>query len=256
MATLGYQYLSGHGIIMQRNVNAPTLSAADAAAQGIPNLGRPNPNYANVGRYESLGDSEYNGLIASVRTHARSWLDGRISYTYSRAYDDAGNFFFSQPQDTNDVRADWGPSDNDQHHRIAVSGTASTPHLSGSFLRTAASDWHISGIVSYSSALPFNVQTGADRNNDTNNNDRPVGVGRNSARGFNFSSADLRFMRSVALGRNRLELLVEVFNVFNHANYLVPNNIYGTGTTPLPAFGQPTAVGDPREMQFGVRVIF
>jgi hypothetical protein len=60
----------------------------------------------------------------------------------------------------------------------------------------------------------------------------------------------------VPLGRNRLELLVEVFNLFNQANYLVPNNIYGTGTTPLPAFGQPTAVGDPREMQFGVRVIF
>jgi hypothetical protein len=256
VATIGYQYLSGHGIIMQRNVNAPTLSAADAAAQGIPNLGRPDPAYANVGRYESLGDSEYNGLIVSIRTRARSWFDGRISYTYSRAYDDAGNFFFSQPQDTNDVRADWGPSDNDQHHRITVSGTASTPHLSGSVLRTVPSDWRISGIVGYSSALPFNVQTGADRNNDTNNNDRPVGVGRNSARGFNFSSVDLRLMRSVPLGRNRLELLVEVFNLFNHANYLVPNNIYGTGTTPLPAFGQPTAVGDPREMQFGVRVIF
>ena len=123
-------------------------------------------------------------------------------------------------------------------------------------MSSGASDWRISGIVGYSSALPFNVQTGADRNNDTNNNDRPVGVGRNSARGFNFSSVDLRLMRSVPLGRNRLELLVEVFNLFNHANYLVPNNIYGTGTTPLPAFGQPTAVGDPREMQFGVRVIF
>jgi hypothetical protein len=118
VTTIGYQYLSGHGIIMQRNVNAPTLSAADAAAQGIPNLGRPDPTYANVGRYESLGDSEYNGLIVSIRTRARSWFDGRISYTYSRAYDDAGNFFFSQPQDTNDVRADWG-------HRTTTSTTGS-----------------------------------------------------------------------------------------------------------------------------------
>ena len=253
---VGYQYLAGHGIIMQRNVNAPTLSAADAAAQGIANLGRPNPNYANVSRYESLGDSEYNGLIVSVRTRARSWFDGRVSYTYSRAYDDAGNFFFSQLQDSNDVRADWGPSDNDQHHRLSLSGTASTPHLSGSFPRTLASEWHVSGIFGYSSALPFNVQTGTDRNNDTNNNDRPVDVSRNSARGFNFSSLDLRLMRSVSLGRNRVDLLVEVFNLLNHANYLVPNNIYGTGSAPLATFGQPTAVGDPRELQFGVRVIF
>ncbi len=37
----------------------------------------------------------------------------------------------------------------------------------------------------YTSQLPYNLQLGQDRNFDTNTNDRPIGVGRNTGRGFN-----------------------------------------------------------------------
>ena len=114
----------------------------------------------------------------------------------------------------------------------------------------------MSGIFSYSSPLPFNVQTGADRNNDTNNNDRPAGVGRNSARGFDFASLDLRLMRTLPFGRTRLQLLVEAFNLLNHAKLHGSEQHLRHRTVPNLTFGQPTAVGDPREIQFGVRVIF
>ena len=46
--------------------------------------------------------------------------------------------------------------------------------------------------------LPFNPVTGNDRNNDTTVNDRPAGVGRNSARQPATSSLDLRVSRSFA----------------------------------------------------------
>src|SRR5439155_14971697 len=41
-AQAGYSYVRGRGILMSRNVNVPTLTAAQAALLGIPNLGRPN----------------------------------------------------------------------------------------------------------------------------------------------------------------------------------------------------------------------
>ena len=41
------------------------------------------------------------------------------------------------------------------------------------------------------------------------------------------------------------------FNVLNRANRQVPNNIITS-----PTFGQPTAVNDPRQLQFGLRVLF
>jgi hypothetical protein len=44
---------------------------------------------------------------------------------------------------------------------------------------------------------------------------------------------------------------VDAFNVLNRANYQVPNNIITS-----PTFGSPTAVNDPRQLQFGVRVLF
>ena len=117
-------------------------------------------------------------------------------------------------------------------------------------------DWRLSGIFSYTSALPFNIQLGSDRNNDTNNNDRPVGVGRNSARGFDDASLDLRITRALGSKRRHLDLMIEAFNVFNRANYLVPNNTFGVGTTPVATFGQPTAVNDPRQLQLGFRIVF
>jgi len=109
----------------------------------------------------------------------------------------------------------------------------------------------------YGSHLPFNVLLGTDRNLDTNNNDRPLGVGRNTGRGFDFASLDLRLGRTIRLTeRVDLQLLAEGFNVLNRANFGVPNNTFGAGTTPLPAFGQPTQAFDPRQFQFGMKLSF
>jgi hypothetical protein len=112
-------------------------------------------------------------------------------------------------------------------------------------------------IDSYGSALPFNIQTGTDRNNDTNTNDRPAGVGRNTGVGFDFASFDLRLSRRVHLSEQfDLEVIAEGFNLFNQANLQLPNNIFGAGATPLPSFRKPTAAADPRQLQFGLRLSF
>jgi hypothetical protein len=105
--------------------------------------------------------------------------------------------------------------------------------------------------------LPFNILTGNDRNFDTNVNDRPVGVARNAGKGFDFASLDLRVSRTFAITeRVRLEALLEGFNVLNRTNLQLPNNVFGTGQTPLPAFGLPTAASDSRQLQIGVRLNF
>src|SRR6185503_6440149 len=112
-------------------------------------------------------------------------------------------------------------------------------------------------IFTYASRLPFNILTGNDRNFDTNNNDRPVGVARNAGRGFDFASLDLRIGRDFHLSdRVSLRILAEGFNLFNRANYSVPNNTFGTGVAPLSTFGQPTAAFDPRQFQFGMKLSF
>jgi hypothetical protein len=56
--------------------------------------------------------------------------------------------------------------------------------------------------------------------------------------------------------RVSLDVLAEGFNLLNRANFGVPNNTLGSGTAPLPTFGQPTAAFDPRQFQFGLKLSF
>lgn len=252
-ATAGYARLRGHQIIMSRNTNVPTLTSGQAAASGIANLGRPNTNFANISQYESIGDSWFDGLTLSLATRNIDWVSARVSYTFSKAEDTSGNAFFSTPQDNFNVAAEKGPSDNDQRHRLVVSGTLGGQARYSPVSRALAGA-QFGYVVSFATGVPFNVVAGSDLNNDSTNNDRPLGVGRNSGRQPRTVSVDLRLSRTFALNRrHRLETMLEAFNVFNHVNILGVNNTFGTGVTASPSFRQPTLAGDPRQLQLGVR---
>jgi hypothetical protein len=234
--SVGYVHLRGMHIILSRNVNVPRCAAA-----ADPNLCRPDPNFGNVSRFEGSGDSYYDGMVVSFNKRQGRWATARVSYTLSRAIDDAGNFFFSTPQDNANLRGDKGLSDNDQRHRLTLSGTFNLPvNLENRFTRQALGDFQLSYIFTYASRLPFNVLAGSDLNGDTNTNDRPRGLGRNTGRGFDFASFDLRLARRFHVTEKfNLELLAEGFNLLNRANFSVPNNNFGTGATPPATFGQP-----------------
>lgn len=254
VVSVGYLHVRAKHLILSRNVNVPRFPAS----AGIPNLGRPDPNWGNISRFESSGRSDYDGMVVSFNQRAWRWATMRLSYTLSKTIDDSGNFFFSSPQNNFDVRDERGLSDNDQRHRLVLSGTLEAPEQSkahgvGRVLR----GFQFGYIFTYASRLPFNVLLGSDRNFDTNLNDRPVGVGRNAGRGFDFASLDLRVSRRFKLTeRVDLQLLAEGFNVLNRPNFGVPNNTFGAGVNPLPTFGQPTAAFDPRQFQFGMKVSF
>ena len=254
LLSVGYIHLHALHLIVSRNINVPTVPAA----AGIPNLGRPDPNWGNISRYESSGDSYYDGLVVSLNTRFARSASLRTSYTLSKTTDDAGNFFFSTPQDNFNIRGDLGLSDNDQRHRLVISGNFELPqadHTKG--FRRALQGFQLSYIFTYASRLPFNILLGSDRNFDTNNNDRPAGVGRNTGSGFDYVSFDMRLSRRITFTeRLSLELLAEGFNLFNRANFGVPNNTFGPGVTPLPTFRQPTLAFDPRQFQFGLKLRF
>jgi hypothetical protein len=246
---VGYVHLRGLHLVLARNVNVPTVPSS----AGIPNLGRPDPLWGNITQYESSGDSYYDGLVVSFNQRLRKWSSFRLSYTLSKTIDDAGNFFFSSVQNNFNLRDDRGLSDNDQRHRFVLSGTIEAPKR----LARLTEGTQFSYIFTYASRLPFNILLGSDRNFDTNNNDRPLGVGRNTGRGFDFASFDLRLARRFKItDRSEIQLTAEAFNILNRSNLGVPNNTFGTGINPLPSFGQATAALDPRQFQFGLRFSF
>ena len=51
------------------------------------------------------------------------WGNYRISYTYSKALDNVGEFFFSAPINNFNIWQDYGRSDDDQRNRLTFDGT-------------------------------------------------------------------------------------------------------------------------------------
>jgi hypothetical protein len=235
----GYQWVRGLHLILSRNVNVPTVP-------NEPNLGRPDSRFGNISRYEASGDSYYNGFLFSIRSQIGRKAELHVAYTLSKSIDDMGGNFFSSPQNNNNLRDDRGLSDNDQRHRLTVAGILN------------AKGWQLSPMFRYTSALPYNVLLNYDRNGDTALNDRPIGLGRNTGRGFSYASLDIRLSRTLAVTeRTQLQILAESFNTLNRTNKAVPNNVIGSGAgVPLATFGRETAAFDPRQMQLGLRFSF
>ena len=255
---VGYQYLRGLDLLMSVNQNVPAC-----VATGSNNGCRPNPNYGNNSQYSSVGDSNYHGLHASYIQRPARWGHYRIAYTFSKSMNNVGEFFFSSPIDPLDLSRDWGRSDDDQRHRLVISGALLTPMDPATrFLEQVTNGFQVSGSLQVYSAPPLNITSGLTTVQGTAA--RPIVAGdfieRNAGAGSRFLSLNLRVSRTFRLGgRAQLEALAEGFNLTNHLNVLARNTNFGPGaypTHPSPAFDQVTAVSDPRSFQLGARFRF
>jgi hypothetical protein len=266
---LSYQHLRGEHLISSFNTNIN------------PNGARPDPTRGNVKPYSSVFDSYFNGLEVSFIERPVSWGSARISYTWSHAIDDVSEFFFSSPINNFDFDVDHSRSDDDQRHRIVFDASlTSSIKPTSSFAGDLTHGWRLGGILQYYSKLPFNITAGGNTLQQTSQRPCASGyslkanggvnpctealrgavIGRNAGMGFDFFSLNARLSRTFALTeRVRLEGVAEAFNSLNHRNDMIPNGTWGTGaypTTPNATFGQATAVGDPRSVQFAVRINF
>jgi hypothetical protein len=254
----GYQHVRGLHLIISVNQNVPTCTAS-----GTNNGCRPNPLIANDSRYSSLADSHYDALHVSFVERPSAWSNYRISYTYSKALDNVGEFFFSSPIDMFNIWRDYGRSDDDQRHRLTIDGSIHTPLTGG---RTAwqrlSHGFSLNAMFQYYSPLPFNITTGAKTVQGTSARPTVNGVfiNRNAGQGFDFLALGARVSRTFALTEHlRMTALAEGFNLTNHVNGVSLNGNFGTGaypSNPSPNFRQVTAVGDPRGFQFGLRFAF
>jgi hypothetical protein len=235
------------------NVNAPVNGVV------------PDPSFGRITEIRSIGRGEWRGIDTSVRaqTPGRS-VDTFVRYRYTRAWNDADGAL-SLPVDANDLDAEWGPASWDVPHRLFARVRVNLP------LGIRANVW--GGL---SSGRPYTITTGFDDNNDTVFNDRPEGVGRNSARGAWQRDANVRlgwqpFGASSGRGGGRggegrqaggggagrgvtprgMEVYARVSNLFNDTNY---TRYAGVLTSPF--YGQPIAAGPPRRLEVGTRVFF
>ena len=77
-------------------------------------------------------------------------------------------------------------------------------------------------------------------------------AGRNILDGPGFQNVNASLLKNTSLTeRLNLQFRAEVFNLFNHPNFNLPDNFLGS-----PTFGRISSARDPRHIQFGLKLLF
>jgi hypothetical protein len=213
---------------------------------------------------ESTAKSLYQGLTVGVTKRPSNNVQFQAFYTYSKDKSDDDNerdpFSFRYAKVT-DLDAEYGYSDRDQRHRV-----------NSWLLWNAPMGFDLNLRYSYRSAQPKSlacVESPAFCGVDAFGNSRfmadaaaptdrinPDGsvTRRNLGRKDNqYSSLDFRLSKQFAVGGVTLEPAVDVFNLFNSKNLRRPevtNLVFNFDGTVQ------SGVGDPRQMQLALRVIW
>ncbi len=184
-----------------------------------------------------------------------------------------------------DATGEWALSSFNHTHQFIASGVYQFPFFSGAggVAEAVLGGWRANAIFTALSGSPFTVNLSIDRANvgagpaqrpdqvcDPNDGpgtatqwfntscfalQAPFTFGnapRNSVIGPGFANMDFALAKTWRLaGTSELEFRWEIFNLFNRANFNLPNRTFGN-----PSFGRISSAKNPREMQFGVRLAF
>jgi hypothetical protein len=227
---------------------------------------RPYPQFNRASQLQAVGNSTYRALFVKMDKRLSHNWSGLVSYTLAHAQD--------QPF-ANDMGAIYGYSQEngdslaDRRHKLVMSGTYMLPW-----------QMQVSAIIDLRTSQPFNPASSVDINKDGFSIDVPPGVDfRSGCRDLNldainafrasrslaavtsvacsgYENVDLRFSKAFPFQSHRIELIAQLFNVTNRANYATPVSNPGATT-----FGQvnqilPYINAPSRQGEIAVRVQF
>jgi hypothetical protein len=194
------------------------------------------------------------------------------------------------PQYSGNIAAEKGRSSFDARHRFVFNGVYDLPfgrgksHLNNyqGAAEKIVGGWQVDTIMVFQSGRPETPLIPFDRSNTGANTDRPnvianpntgprtpnqwfninafqlqpLGSFGNSGRGIingpRYESVDLGIAKITPVNeRIGVEFRTEFFNLFNHANFDLPDRQFTT-----PGFGQIFSANDPREIQFALKLRF
>ena len=302
---LGYVGSKGTKLVRLRDAN-------QAFADGT----RPNPNYGFMDEFASISASTYHAFQATLRIPSKHGLSGFAGYTWSKSLDDASDGIdfnsatVALPQDSNNLRAEHGPSNFDTRHRFTAAFAYQIPRLLGP--KRLADGWQVNTIFTAQSGRPIPIVSANDTSGTSfptpaNSHQRPdlvpgvnpinpdwesgpdtIGylnaaafaqppsptgqagtfgdLGRNAIYGPKFWNLDFALAKNTQLfERVNLQFRAELFNIFNHPNFALPNWFVNPGVGPTGLITQTPdqaqtnpglGGGGPRVVQLGLKLIF
>jgi hypothetical protein len=279
-----YVHASHRDLYMLQELN-PGIRASTSGTGAVTRI-RPTSEFnASVQELVNAGSFDYNALQTSVQKRYSNHYQVRLSYTFSRgrgttrapgATDTINTYTTDPVTKVSDQHFDLldALGDQDRPHILSLSGSVEVPHTKG---------LNLSGVWQYNSGAPFTLtdqRTDLNRNGQLTDEVLPAGTysgtpstnpllagnaitvenkgGFNGARGPDFSLASVRAAYRFRLpggGNKRIMAYVDVFNIFNRANFNNPTGNLMDGATFLIVRSIRNG-GPSRTAQFNVRYDF
>jgi hypothetical protein len=230
-----YEYKRGVHQFRSRNLNAPLPGQST----------RPEPGSGDVLNLESTAMTRSQIVSANMRQRF-SIFNVSANYSFYSLYGDSDGPF-STPSNNYNLTSDWGRQTQARHQ---FNATVNSKLFYGVFL---------TGTMSTTSGVPYNITTGQDDNFDTNFSDRPAGVHRNSGTGSGYVVFNFNISKAIFFGKGgaaagsgtNLNVFANMTNAFNHTNFGTPSGIMTSSF-----FGMPTSAQDARQIEVGLRFQF
>lgn len=244
-----------------------------------------NPNYAQIETYSSVGSSIYHGVTASLTRQFSHGLQFQVNYTFSKAIDDNTDFNNNfMPFRPTQINLERGISAFNIKHNFVANAVYSTPvKPGGNILSRVFADMSISPILAMRTGIPFTLRVPSLQNGTLAESlyARPWNAGRNTGIGPNFYGLDMRVTKSLYIRRDpglKVDLLVEGTNLLNRTNFSAVNDMFPADPAYVLPNGKTLATGpyevhglrasdplqplafksafDPRQLQFGIKLVF
>ncbi|HEV2485977.1 MAG TPA: TonB-dependent receptor [Terracidiphilus sp.] len=152
-----------------------TMTNTLGAIQSLSVITKPFKDAGFTGKitsFQPFSQSNYNGMAASLNRRFTNGLLLNLSWTWSKAMDDATAATFStvltprRPQNSRNVAADYSRSALDRTHRVTLVAVYDLPFFKTSswLLKNTLGNWEVAPIYTYESPEYFTVLSGVNSN--------------------------------------------------------------------------------------------
>ncbi len=269
IAQLGFVGSQGRHLLSIIDLNQGALQSAvdQQADDSALRLQRSRPYYNSfpqigvINEIQSIGDSNYASLQATLRASNMHHLSVQAAYTWSHSFDDVTAYRGALPQDSTNFKGDYGQSDFDQRHIFVGDVTYDVP--GSQHFKVLTSGWQANSKFSFHTGDAFSVFTDDQTDGTLEGNQRADQVGnpyagakqakvggqwlnasafadpapgtwgnskRNAYRAPGYGDIDLSVFKNTHITeRVNTQLRIEMFNVANRINFAPPLGGNGSG---------------------------
>ncbi len=259
VAQIGYVGSMGRHLLSILDINQaqPGVYATSAEQNATRPFYSTFPGFTFINEIQSIGNSNYNSLQATLRVSDIHGFSAQGAYTWSHSFDEVTAYRGALPQDSTNFRGDYGPTDFDARNIFVGLLSYNVPGTQK--LSLLSKGWQLNSLLTFHSGNPFSVYSSADTSGTDDGNQRANAVpginpyagfkksqinanwlnpaafvdadagtwgntGRNAYLGPGFGDVDFSVFKNTPIIKEKIttQLRIEMFNLFNRTNFASP----------------------------------